>query len=53
MIRGRPSISTIGIAGEETSRKNGSSPASRAARIWATRSWSRTFAKTSVMVSPI
>ena len=32
MIRGCPSISTTGIAGDSTVRKYGSRPASRAAR---------------------
>ena len=53
MIRGAPSIWTTGIAGDSTSWKYGSRPASRAARISATRSWPRIFSKTSGAVGHI
>ena len=50
MIRGAPSISTTGIAGDSTVRKYGIRSASRAARSSSSRSWPRTFAKTSIEV---
>ncbi len=50
MIRGAPSISTSGMAGDSTVRKYGSMSASRAARSISSRSWPRTLAKTSITV---